>query len=335
LSRCLKLDLNEMPYCPPEYLIKAAERGLESLNRYADADALHRLVVLLAEYAGVSSEQIIVGPGSDLLLREMVLCFAGRRKVVMVSPTFLPTALVARRFARRLVTIRLQRPGFHLPREPLLEELEEPSLVILDNPNNPTGKLVADREMVELILDRPDTLLVVDEAYFEFSGLTFASMVRAHKNLALARTLDKAFGLAGIRVGYLIAGQTFLDAFSPSFAFLPQPSLQAATEALRRPDYMWKNVQRIMGEREKLATELEMLGARVFHSSTNFLLFRSEIPALAEELEDRGIFVMDASAQLGTGFARLTVGKPEENDEFIRTYRAIKHQTAGREIRYE
>jgi histidinol-phosphate/aromatic aminotransferase/cobyric acid decarboxylase-like protein len=98
---------------------------------------------------------------------------------------------------------------------------------------------------------------------------------------------------------------------------------------------MWKNVQRIMGEREKLATELEMLGARVFHSSTNFLLFRSEIPALAEELEDRGIFVMDASAQLGTGFARLTVGKPEENDEFIRTYRAIKHQTAGREIRYE
>ena len=73
MSRCLKLDLNEMPYCPPEYLIKAAERGLESLNRYADADALRRLVVLLAEYAGVRAEQIIVGPGSDLLLRETVL----------------------------------------------------------------------------------------------------------------------------------------------------------------------------------------------------------------------------------------------------------------------
>jgi histidinol-phosphate aminotransferase len=335
LTRCLKLDLNEMPYSPPEYLIKAAERGLESLNRYADADAPRRLAVLLAEYAGVSSERIIIGPGSDLLLREMVLCFAGRRKVVMVSPTFLPTALVARRFARKLVTIRLDRPEFVLPREPLLEELEEPSLVILDNPNNPTGKLVADREMVELILGRPDTLLVVDEAYFEFSGLTFASMVQEHRNLALARTLDKAFGLAGVRVGYLIAGQAFLNAFCPSFAFLPQPSLQAATEALRRPDYMWQNVQRIMGEREKLASELEILGARVFHSSTNFLLFRSEIPALAEELGDRGIFVMDASAQLGPGFTRLTVGKPEENDEFIKTYRAIKNQTAGREIRYE
>jgi histidinol-phosphate aminotransferase len=329
VSRCLKLDLNEMPYSPPQNLVRAAERGLESLNRYADADTLRRLTALLAGYAGVSSEQVIVGPGSDLLLREMVLCFAGRRKVVMASPTFLPTALVARRFARKLVSIRLSRPEFTLPREPLLEELEEPSLVILDNPNNPTGKLVLDREMVELILERPDTLLVVDEAYFEFSGLTFAGMVEAHENLALARTLDKAFGLAGVRVGYLIAGQTFLRGFFPSFAFLPQPSLQAATEALLQPDYMWKNVQRIVGEREKLARELEILGAQVFQSSTNFLLLRSELPAVAEELRDRGILVMDASNQLGAGFIRLTVGSPEENEEFVRTYSTIKNQTAG------
>jgi histidinol-phosphate aminotransferase len=324
-----------MPYSPPENLIRAAERGLGSLNRYADTDALHRLAVLLAEYAGVSSEQIVIAPGSDLLLREMVLCFAGRRKVVMASPTFLPTVLVARRFARKLVSIRLDRPEFTLAREPLLEELEEPSLVILDNPNNPTGKLVLDRETVELILDQPDTLLVVDEAYFEFSGLTFAGMVEAHENLALARTLDKAFGLAGVRVGYVIAGQAFLGTFCPSFAFLPQPSLQAATEALLRPDYMWKNVQRIMREREKLYRELEILGARVFPSSTNFLLLRSEIPALAEELKDRGILVMDVSRQLGTGFIRLTVGTPEENEEFIRTYRSIKNQTAGQEGMYE
>jgi histidinol-phosphate aminotransferase len=331
----LKLDLNEMPYSPPEYLIKAAQRGLGRMNRYADSDAPRRLALLLAEYSGVSSEQIIVGPGSDLLLREMVLCFGGRRKVVMVSPTCLPTVSVARQFSRKLVSLRLDRPEFVLPREPLLEELEEPSLVILDNPNNPTGKLVADRVMVECILDRPDTLLVVDEAYFEFSGLTFANMVEAHSNLALARTLDKAFGLAGVRVGYLIAGQMFLHAFCPSYAFLPQPSLQAATEALRHPDYMWKNVQCIMAEREKLAGELEILEAQVFHSSTNFLLFRSAIPALAEELADRGIFVMDASGQLGAGFIRLTVGKPEENDQFLKTYRTIKNQAAGGEGSYE
>jgi histidinol-phosphate aminotransferase len=265
----------------------------------------------------------------------MVLCFGGRRKVVMASPTFLPTVVVARRFARKLVSIRLDRKDFNLARQPLLEELKEPSLVILDNPNNPTGKLVLDRETVELILAHPDTLLVVDEAYFEFSGLTFSSMVDAHANLALTRTLDKAFGLAGVRVGYMIAGRDFLGIFPPSFAFLPQPSLQAATEALLHPDYMWKNVQRIMGEREMLCRELEFLGARVFPSSTNFLLVRSEIPEPAEQLKDRGILVMDASRQLGTGFIRLTVGTPEENDEFIRTYRSIKEQRAGQESSYE
>ena len=335
MRRWLKLDLNEMPYSPPENLVRAAEQGLRSLNRYTDTDALQRFAVLLAEYTGVSREKIVIAPGSDLLLREMVLCFAGRRKVVMVNPTFLPTVSVARRFARKLVSIRLGRPEFTLAPEPLLEDLQEPSLVILDNPNNPTGKLILDRETVELILDRPDTLLVVDEAYFEFSGLTFAGMVDAHANLALTRTLDKAFGLAGVRVGYMIAGEAFLDTFCPSFAFLPQPSLQAATEALLHPDYMWKNVQRIMEEREKLCRELGILGVRVYPSSTNFLLLRSEIPALAEELKDRGILVMDVSHQLGAGFIRLSVGTPEENDEFVRIFRSIKKQVAGQENIYE
>lgn len=221
LSECLELDLNEMPYPPPQNVINAARRGLMYLNRYADPGALLLLQERVAEYAGVAGEQIVIGPGSDLLLREIVLCFAAGRKVVMANPTFLPTVRVARRVADQLVSIRLSQPEFSLTQEALLEELTEPSLVIIDNPNNPTGRLLLDREAVENILDIPDTLLVIDEAYFEFSGLTFANMVAVHANLALARTLDKAFGLAGARIGYLIAGQTFLDVLSTSVTFLP------------------------------------------------------------------------------------------------------------------
>jgi histidinol-phosphate aminotransferase len=326
MSECLKLDLNEMPYCPPENVIKAAQRGLLHLNRYAEGDALERLAVLLAEYAGVDREQIVIGPGSDLLLREIVLCFGVRRKVVMVSPTFLPTVRVARRFARKLISIRLDRPDFNLAREPLLQELQEPCLVIIDNPNNPTGKLLVDRDFVEEILEQPDTLLVVDEAYFEFSGLTFTEKVANHANLALSRTLDKAFGLAGVRIGYLIAGQAFLGAFSTAFSFLPQPSLEAAIEALLHQNYMWKNVQRVVHERERLSEELETQGEIVFPSSTNFLLLRSRIPSPVEELRERGVLVMDVSNQLGPGFIRVNLGMPEENDAFLRTYRKIGKQ---------
>jgi histidinol-phosphate aminotransferase len=329
VSECLKLDLNEMPYLPPESVIKAAQRSLLSLNRYAEQGALQRLGELLAEYAGANSEQIVIGPGSDLMLREAVLCFAEHRKVVMVSPTFPPTEQVARRFAPRMVSIRLSRPKFELAREPLLEELKEPSLVIIDNPNNPTGKLILDRDLVENILGQTDALLVVDEAYFEFSGLTFAQMVGSHANLALARTMDKAFGLAGARIGYLIAGQAFLGAFSSSFAFLPQPSLLAATEALRHQDYMWKNVQRIVHEREKLSRELEILGAFVFPSNTNFLLVRSNIPSLAGELRERGVLVRDVSDQLGPGFIRVNLGTPEENAGFLRAYRSVREESFG------
>jgi histidinol-phosphate aminotransferase len=335
VSECLKLDLNEMPCSPPENVVRAAQRGLLSLNRYADRHALQRLAVLLADYAGVGGEQIVIGPGSDLLLREIVLCFGRRRKVVMVSPTFLPTAEVAGRFAGKLVSIRLDRPAFTLAREPLLRELKEPSLVIIDNPNNPTGKLLVDREIVEEILDQPDTLLVVDEAYFEFSGLTFADKIATHANLALARTMDNAFALAGARIGYLIAGQAFLGAFSAAFSFLPRPSLEAAIEALLHQDYMWKNVQSIVHERERLSRELEMQGAVVFPSSTNFLLLRSKIPAPAEELRERCVLVMDLSSQLGPGFIRVNLGTPRENDAFLKTYRSIRNEKKEQENVHE
>jgi histidinol-phosphate aminotransferase len=331
LSECLELDLNEMPYPPPQSVIEAARAGLDCLNRYTEPSALNRLTELLAEYAGVQGEQIVLGPGSDLLLREIVMCFGAGRKVVMASPSFLPTVQVARRFAGKLVSIRLSPPEFSLGREPLLEELAEPSLVVIDNPNNPTGRLVLDRETVGSILDHPDTLLVVDEAYFEFSGLSFAGLVRDHDNLALARTLDKAFSLAGARVGYLIAGHAFLDAFSRFFSFLPQASLQAAVEALRQPGYMWKNVQLIMKERERLRQELEILGAVVYPSSTNFLLLSSGVPGLAAELREANVLVLDLSDQLGPGYIRVAVGTPEDNDAFIRAYRSISQRRDGRD----
>jgi histidinol-phosphate aminotransferase len=323
LSECLEIDPNGMPYPPPDSVVEAARTSLQHLNRYTEPAAFNRLTELLAQYAGVQREQIVLGPGSDLLLRESVMCFGAGRKVVMASPSLLATVQVARRFAGRLVSLRLSPPEFSLARQALLEELEEPSLVVIDNPNNPTGKLILDRETVDDILDHPDTLLVVDEAYFEFSGLSFAGLVADHPNLAVARTLDKAFSLAGARVGYLIAGRAYLDVFSTLSALLPQASLQAAVEALRQPGYMWKNVQLVMKERERLRQELQILGAVVYPSNTNFLLFKSGIPGLAEELRDGGVLVLDLSSQLGPGYIRVAVGTPEEDSAFVRAYRSI------------
>ncbi len=313
----IKLDMNEVPFLPPQEVIAAAQNGLLKFNRYADPADLDLLRRLLADYSGVSPRRIIPGPGSDFLLREVIHTFSRGRKIVVVSPSFFPTIRAAQQFATKLVRFRLTAPEFKLNCELLANELSGPSLVIIDNPNNPTGKILLEREAVEAILASRETLLVIDEAYYEFSGVTYASMVAEHANLVITRTLDKAFALAGARIGYLLAGDDCLDAFSSFYALLPQPSLAAAIAALQGPTYMEENVSVLLKERERVEARLKGMGVRVYPSSTNFLLVETRITDMAWMIRNKGISVFDLSGYWRPGFIRISIGTPSENDAFL------------------
>ncbi|MCD6569242.1 MAG: histidinol-phosphate aminotransferase family protein [Deltaproteobacteria bacterium] len=323
LNRITRLDMNEVPYPPPKKIIEAAQRGLSHLNRYAEPKELEWLQGLLADYSGVSKRHVVLSPGSNLLLREAIHIFSKGRKAITVSPSFLPTIQAAKQFSTKLVTIRLSPPEFDLDPELVMDMLNEPSLVIIDNPNNPTGNILLNRKMVEAIVENTDILLVIDEAYYEFSKETFVDMVQNHSNLAITRTMDKAFSLAGARIGYLVAGEAFLDAFSSLYAILPRPSLYAAIEALNNPDYMRENVNLVIKERERLRKSLNKLGVHVYPSNTNFLLIKTKILDIAKMLRDIGVFISDLSNQLSPGFIRVSIGTREENDTFIAGYTKI------------
>jgi histidinol-phosphate aminotransferase len=323
LKRTIKLNMNEMPFNPPEEVIEAARKALSNLNRYTDPEDIERLRGLLADYSAVPKKHIILGPGSDLLLREAIQTCSKGRKVIVVSPSFFPTVQAAKQFATRLISIRLSPPEFDLDLHFLIDELKEPSLVIIDNPNNPTGKILLDRDAAEAIIENRDALLLIDEAYYEFSGMTFAHMVQNSPNLAITRTMDKAFSLAGARVGYAIAGKAFLEAFSSFYAFIPQSNLEAAAEALKNPDYMKKNIHRIIKERARVMKKLGELDIQVFPSSTNFFLAMTKIPDAVRKLRDIGILISDLSNQLPPGFIRISIGTREENDIFIAGYKKI------------
>jgi histidinol-phosphate aminotransferase len=278
----------------------------------------------LADYAGVPKKHMIQSPGSDLLLRELIHTYSKGRKIVIVSPSFFPTVQAAKQFATKLISIRLSPPNFDLNPDLLLDQLNEPCLVILDNPNNPTGKILLDRRMVGYIVDHRDVLLVVDEAYYEFSRVTFADMVQEHPNLAITRTMDKAFSLAGARIGYMIAGEVFLDAFSSFHMILPRPSLFAAIQALKNPDDMRGNVRRVISERERIWKVLnDNLAVNVYKSRTNFLLLKTDIPDMVGKLANIGILISDLSNQLPSGFIRVSIGNREDNDAFITGYMKI------------
>jgi histidinol-phosphate aminotransferase len=323
LRQTVRLHMNEVPYPPPLDIVEAAKKGLSEVNRYADPEDLEQLRGLLADYVGVPRRYIVLSPGSDLLLRELLHTFSVGRQVVTVSPSFFPTVQAAKQFASKRLSIRLSPPRFDLAQELLVNALKEPSLVIIDNPNNPTGSMLLDRRAVETVVEHGDSLLVIDEAYYEFSDVTFADIVRDHPNLVVVRTMDKAFGLAGARIGYAIAGEAALQRLASFYAFLPRPSLYAAIEALQHPSYVRENVRRIVEGREQLRQALQALGVRVNPSSTNFLLVQTKMPDLPERLGEAGVLVSDVSNQMPPGFVRVSVGTGEENDAFLAQYERI------------
>jgi len=136
--------------------------------------------------------------------------------------------------------------------------------------------------------------------------------------------MDKAFSLAGARIGYIIAGEAFLDAFSSFHMILPRPSLFAAIQALKNPDYMRRNGSRVIAERERVWNALnDNLAVQVYKSMTNFLLLKTNIPDIVGKLADIGILISDLSNQLSSGFIRVSIGNREENDAFISGYMKI------------
>lgn len=313
----IRLDRNEIPYRPPKRVILAAQESLLHLNRYTTREDMENLRTLIAEYAHVSKERIIVGPGSDLLLRELIHTFSTERKVITVNPTFFPTLQAAKQVATKLTKIQITPPEFIVHWKVLEREITEPSLVIIDNPNNPTGTLLLDEECIRKIVENPQVVLVIDEAYYEFSGVTYAPLVEEYPNLVITRTADKALSLAGARVGYLIGGTQVLDALSSFWTFLPQPSLYAAMEAFKDLRYSQKNILKITREKRRVGEELRKMGVDVYSSSTNFLLIKTAVPDLGTKLKDRGIQVLDLSAYWLPSFMRVSIGTPKENDIFL------------------
>ena len=312
-----KFHINENPYSPAKSIQKAAIEGLEKVNRYSEPKDVIELKELLGKYNNVPIERIVLSHGSDLLLREIINIFSKDRKIIMVSPSFFPVAQYALKQARRLTRIQISPPDFKLDPIFLLNELNEPTLLIIDNPNNPTGKILIDDSLAEKILQNKNTLLLVDEAYYEFSLQTFASMIEKYPNLAITRTMDKAFSLAGLRLGYLLMGDYFKDHFSDFPTYLSTPTLFAAIEALKKPEYMTANVDKILSEKIRVEKELLKTGIQIFQGDTNFILIKTKIPDFAKKLKDEWIMIKDLSEEWINGYYRITIGQPEENNSLL------------------
>lgn len=321
----IRLNTNESPFPPPAGWIESLGGIAASIdwNRYPDRDA-STLRAEIASRHGVSPANVFVGNGSNEVLQLLLLAFGGAgRTVAMFEPTYQMYAQIARVTGATVVTGE-RRADFTL--DPLeierVMQRDKPAVTFLCNPNNPTG-VVEPRENLQVLLANAPGIVVVDEAYAEFSDWSAVDMVRDDLPLVVTRTFSKTLSLAALRVGYVVAPTAVIEAIG--IAALPyhlDSFKQAATlAALGHTDEMVARVSLIKSERERITTSLVGAGCETWRSGANFVLFRPDsVPAadLWRGLLDRGILVRDCSSWPRlAGCLRVTVGTEAENTAFI------------------
>ena len=321
----VKADANESPFdLPPEIRQELTEAIAQlNFNRYPDPGS-DLLRTELCERLGVDKTEIVVGNGSDELIGNFMLAF-GRPEacVSFPTPTFSMFGILAQVARLKAVGLPLD-DGFDLDPEMWNVHLDAHAinLVFLSYPNNPTGTNFS-AEAIRQILSRPDTLVLLDEAYYEFSGQSLMEERERYPNLVITRTFSKAYGLAGLRVGYLIAHPAVVDELNK--VRLPYNlnrfSQIAATLILKHPDRLTQHLQLIRSERERVFNELIAIdGIHPFPTDANFVLFRTDPPAheVFQRLLDHGVLVrnLDRPGPL-QNCLRITIGTPEDNDLFL------------------
>jgi histidinol-phosphate aminotransferase len=313
-----------MPEPPPDKIIEAVKLSVEKINRYTPQNEINELIGLLAEYSNAPKESLILSSGSDILIKEFIFLFSKDRQIIIADPTFFLISNAAQKTSSKLLKVKLREPDFKFPLEAIVNEIKSPTLIIIDNPNNPTGSLLLEEMDIKLILENEDVILLIDEAYFEFSNITFSYLIKDYPNLAIVRTLSKSFGLAGSGIGYLIAGEITQERFSGLDIMLPYPSVISAIHALKNRDYMYNFIEDTKQEKERMIKSITSLGINVFPSYTNFLLIKSNINDLPQKLQERNILVSNLSHySLSSEFIRVTISSRKENNTFINVMKDI------------
>jgi histidinol-phosphate aminotransferase len=330
------LASNECCFGPSADVIEAAHRSLRGVHRYPDPSysALRRA---LSDRYGVSRERIAVGNGScDILLAAGEALLEPGAEVVYAWPAFSVYPHLAAASGARGIQVPLDDEDRHDLAAMAVEVTVATRLILICNPNNPTSTVVALEEIAEFMERVPRHVCVIlDEAYCEFSltlGDTYASLelLRRWPNLVLLRTFSKAYGLAGLRVGYALCGsedfRAAVDQVRQPF-YLNTAAQAAAVEALRHQDEVERRVSHTVAARLELTEGLRELDLWVADSDANFVW--CHLPEDLDEAEvinglaARGVLVRAGTALGREGSLRVTVGSDAENRRFLGALRDL------------
>lgn len=318
----LRLHANEIPWKNEAVILALYDKLLSMpFNRYPEVTNFG-IRKRIADYIGYEKENVLVGNGSDEIIDTIGKAFISPLdKVLIPSPTFSLYSSIARIYSGLPILIPLN-PDYTLPVEKIISESKSSKIAIICSPNNPTGVLYPDED-IKTILDT-GILVILDEAYAEFSGHSGLHLLNNYDNLIVMKTFSKAFGLAGFRTGYCVASETLIESMSK--VILPYNlnliSLKVVELAIQYEDFMSDVVKKIKENKKYLYGSLkEIEGITPIPSSTNFILFEVQnAKKIYEELLKRGILIRYFE---GKNYLRVSVGTYEECVKFISELREI------------
>lgn len=320
----IKLHANENPYPPSPELTKIILARLEKLdlNRYPDPDCKN-LKEAVSERIGVPTSQLVIGNGSDELIQCLmqVICDEGDT-VAFPEPTFAMYSIMAKGMGLKTQTFPLNSK-WNFETKSIIEDLNtsHARIVFISYPNNPTGNCFSRNDIQELI-ENFEGIVVLDEAYYDFSGQTFLNQMQDHNNLVILRSLSK-IGLAGLRVGYGIFPSILVDELNKVRLPYNSNSISqiAAAELLNNFPMVQKQIDSIKEERARLLEELTKIESiKAFPSDANFILFQASNNGekIFKNLMENGILVRYLGAHpMLKNCLRVTIGTKVENDQFL------------------
>jgi histidinol-phosphate aminotransferase len=342
----VRLDSNENPWPPPPELIEGIAEQIQSaasrLHRYPDRTAAalrSELAEYLTRQTGFAAEQhnLWVANGSNDVLHQLLRAFGGPGRTLL---GFAPSYRISPAVAANTDTMYIQcRPGpdFTLDLDAALRAINQhhPHVIFLDSPNNPTG-LTVEHPNLRRILDAAPGLVLLDEAYAEFSPAPSAVSLLNHypTKLVITRTMSKAFGIAGVRVGYLIATPAVVDAMTLVCLPYHLSTLTQATAiaALHHTSHNRPNLAMLIAERERVSNALHTQGYNVIPSHTNFILFGrfTNSTTAWQQLLNLGVLVRDVGVPQ---HLRTTIGLPHHNNALLHATQTLTTDQLAKKTR--
>lgn len=329
---CVKLDANENPFPWPGGMKEQLFNAQLELNRYPDGGAVE-LKNALSRYTSIPPEGILTGNGSDELIQLIMTTFGGENKAVILHPpTFSMYWAAAKVTGTDIIEVPLvigDDVEVRLDIQEILKVVSQPEvhIIILCNPNNPTGSLYPREDLLQIVRES-GKIVIIDEAYAEFSGETMVDQIENYSNLIVMRTFSKAFGMAALRLGYLLGQPSTIELLNRARQPFNVNTLtqRAGSLALNYLDQYQVQIDTLIEETQKIYESLKNIsGVRVFPTRSNFVLFQPARPEqVYQELLQHGFLIryMGELPVIGKAL-RLSVGLPEENQRLVNALQKI------------